>query len=65
MPPLIVIAFGALGGAVLVRWAMSEAQRINEELEEARFAKVRESARDEHIQTLRRDPVTGVYRPDQ
>ncbi len=64
MPPLIVVALGALGGAVLVRWALREAQRINHELEEARFAKVRENPREPRIQTLRRDPVTGVYRPN-
>ena len=60
MPPLIVIALGAFGGAALVRWAL----RINHKLEEARLARVREPARDDRIQTLRRDPVTGVYRPD-
>ena len=64
MPPLIVVALGALGGAVLVRWALREAQRINHELQEARFAKVRETAPDDRVQTLRRDPVSGVYRPD-
>jgi len=64
MPPLIVIALGAFGGAVLVRWALREALRINRELDEARLARVRETARDERRPTLRRDPVTGVYRPD-
>jgi len=64
MPPLIVIALGAFGGAALVRWALREALRINHKLEEARLARVREPARDDRIQTLRRDPVTGVYRPD-
>ena len=64
MPPLVVVALGALGGTMLVRWAVREAQRINHELEEARLARVREGRRDERIQTLRRDPVTGVYRPD-
>ena len=64
MPPLIVVALGALGGVVLVRWALREAQRINHELEEARLAKVREGRRDDRAHTLRRDPVTGVYRPD-
>jgi len=64
MPPLILIAFGALGGAALLRWALKEAQRINHELEEARLARVRETVRDDRIQTLRRDPITGVYRPD-
>ena len=64
MPPLIVIAAGALGSAMLVRWAVREARRINHELEEARLAKVREGARNEAVHTLRRDPVSGVYRPD-
>ena len=64
MPPLIVVALGALGGAVLLRWALREAQRIDHELEEARLAKVRESRRDDRGRTLRRDPATGVYRPD-
>ena len=64
MPPLVVVALGALGGTMLVRWALREAQRINHELEEARLARVREGRRDEHVPTLRRDPVTGVYRPD-
>jgi hypothetical protein len=65
MPPLVVVALGALGGTMLVRWALREAQRINHELEEARLATVREDKRDERrMQTLRRDPATGVYRPD-
>ena len=64
MPPLVAVALGALGGAALVRWALREAQRINRELREARPARVREGRREEHMQTLRRDPVTGIYRPD-
>jgi len=65
MPPLVVVALGALGGTMLVRWALREVQRINHELEEARLATVRESPRNEQrMRTLRRDPVTGVYRPD-
>jgi hypothetical protein len=65
MPPLVVVALGALGGTMLVRWALREAQRINHELEEARFATVRKGTRGEQrMPTLRCDPVTGVYRPD-
>lgn len=65
MPPFVVVALGALGGTMLVRWALREARRINHELEEARLATVRERTRDQQrIRTLRRDPVTGVYRPD-
>ena len=53
MPPLIAFA-GALGGLAVVRWAYKTAVRINRELEEARLARVAESA-----QTA----VTGAYRP--
>ena len=62
MPPLVAFA-GALGGLAVVRWAYKTAVRINRELEEARLARVSESAQTSEIPTLRRDPVTGAYRP--
>src|SRR5947199_6867355 len=62
MPPLIAFA-GALGGLAVVRWAYKTAIRINRELEDARLARVAEAARTGDIPTLRRDPVTGAYRP--
>ena len=62
MPPLIAFA-GALGGLAVVRWAYKTAVRINRELEEARLARVAEAAHTSEIPTLRRDPVTGAYRP--
>ena len=62
MPPLIAFA-GALGGLAVVRWAYKTAVRINRELEEARLARVTEAAQTSEIPTLRRDPVTGAYRP--
>jgi hypothetical protein len=37
--------------------------RVNQELEEARLARVAEANRAGEIKTLRRDPVTGAYRP--
>jgi hypothetical protein len=61
MPPLIAFA-GALGGLAVFRWAYKTAVRINAELEEARLARVAEAQTGE-IPTLRRDPVTGAYRP--
>ena len=61
MPPLVAFA-GALGGLAVVRWAYKTAVRINRELEEARLARVAEGQTAE-IPTLRRDPVTGAYRP--
>jgi hypothetical protein len=62
MPPLVAFA-GALGGLAVVRWAYRTALRVNRELEEARLARVAEAARSQEIQTLRRDPNTGAYRP--
>ncbi len=62
MPPFVAFA-GALAGLAVVRWAYKTAVRINQELEEARLARVAEAARAGKIQTLKRDPVTGAYRP--
>jgi hypothetical protein len=64
MPPLIAWGVGMLGGAALVRWAVKEAQRVSRELEEARLARMRQTMQAERIPTLRRDPVTGAYRPE-
>lgn len=62
MPPFIAFA-GVLGGLAVVRWAYKTAQRINEELEDLRMTRVSETTRSSEIKTLRRDPVTGAYRP--
>jgi hypothetical protein len=62
MPPFIAFA-GVLGGLAMVRWAYKTALRINQELEDVRLSRVAEAARAGEIQTLRRDPVTGTYRP--
>ncbi len=64
MPPLIVWGVGVLGGAALVRWAIKEGKRINRELEDARLARMAETMQTERIPKLRRDPVTGAYRPE-
>jgi hypothetical protein len=64
MPPFIAFA-GVLGGLAMVRWAYRTALRVNQELEEVRLSRVAEAARAGEIQTLRRDPVTGTYRPVQ
>ena len=62
MPPFIAFA-GMLGGLAVIRWAYKAALRVNQELEEQRLARVAESAGTGEIKTLRRDPVTGAYRP--
>jgi hypothetical protein len=60
--PLVVFA-GALGGLAVVRWAYRTELRVNQELEEARLARVAEAAGSHEIPTLRQDPATGAYRP--
>ena len=62
MPPFIAVA-GMLGGLAMVRWAYKTALRVNQELEEVRLSRVAEAARAGEVQTLRRDPVSGTYRP--
>ena len=62
MPPFVAFA-GVLGGLAVVRWAYKTAVRVNQELEEMRLSRVAEAARMGDIQTLKRDPVSGAYRP--
>ena len=62
MPPFVALA-GALGSLAAVRWTYRTAKRINNELEEARMRRVAESAPAADLPTLRRDPVSGAYRP--
>jgi hypothetical protein len=60
--PLLKWALVAAGTGMVVHWVVKEARRINEELEQAKRAKVR-IADAEQRATLRRDPTTGEYRP--
>ena len=62
MPPFVAFA-GVLGGLAVVRWAYKTAVKINQELEEMRLSRVAETACTGDIQKLKRDPVTGAYRP--
>jgi len=66
MPPLVIptlakFALGAAGAAAIVHWAVKEARRLSEEIERAKKATV-DSIRREALPTLRRDPVSGVWR---
>jgi hypothetical protein len=64
IPPLVVWALGAVGAAVLARFVRSEWQRVNAELH-ARDAKASAERIDrDQLPTLKRDPVTGIYRVD-
>ena len=62
LSPLVKWSLAALGGAMVVHWVVKEARRINEELDQAK--RVRVPITDaENRPTLRRDPLTGEYRP--
>jgi len=61
LSPVLKWSLAALGGAMVVHWAVREARRINEELANARRVKAKITDA-ENRQTLRRDPATGEYR---
>jgi hypothetical protein len=61
--PVLALAFGVMGTAVLVRWCVREVRRVNAELDA-----LRERAATAHIDRnslpkLKADPRTGEYRP--
>ena len=62
MPPFVAFA-GALGGLAVIRWAYKTAVRINRELAEIRLERISEENEAHEVPKLRRDPVTGAYRP--
>lgn len=59
--PLVKWTLAAMGGAMVVQWAVKEARRIKDELEAQRRVRVRVTDRETRP-TLRRDPATGEYR---
>ncbi|MGC1574177.1 MAG: hypothetical protein WA750_18935 [Pseudolabrys sp.] len=61
LSPVLKWSLAALGGALVVHWAVREARRINEELVNARRVKAKITDA-ENRPTLRRDPATGEYR---
>ena len=61
LPPVIVWTLAAVGAAALAKVLAKEWQRVNAELDAHERA---EAVAREQIPTLRRDPRTGVYRPD-
>lgn len=61
LSPLLKWSLAAVGGTMVIHWAVKEARRINEELDQAKRAKVRISDK-ENRPTLRLDPTSGEYR---
>ena len=60
--PLILWAVGVVTTAMIVKRLMREGQRVAAGLRD-RHPSASNGANPETIQTLQRDPVTGIYRP--
>ena len=63
IPPVIGWALGALGAAVAAKFLAAEWRRVNAHLHPD--GPDTEGLVGERIPTLRRDPRSGVYRPDR
>jgi hypothetical protein len=63
IPPLVKLAVAVFGGAAAMYWAAKEFRRVNDELERAKaVVPTMDAAARKALPTLRRDPVTGVWR---
>jgi hypothetical protein len=58
LPPALVFALGFLGVAVIAKVVTKELRRVKENLQG------REAPVGEDIPVLRRDPKSGIYRPE-
>jgi hypothetical protein len=59
MPPIIVLALGALATGAIVHRVVKEVRRINSELERAKTGRAIDPVSREVLRTLRRDPRSG------
>jgi hypothetical protein len=62
IPPLLQWTLGVLGAAVAAKFLVKEWRRVNDELHPVE--PLRQPAARENMRALRRDPVSGVYRPE-
>jgi hypothetical protein len=60
-PPVLSAMLAAIGAMALSKVLAREWQRVNAELDAG--ARAAAAIRTRDLPTLRRDPVTGVYRP--
>ena len=64
MPPVVLWILGAVGAFAAAKWIGREARRINAELHTDMGEALSGTPEPERVIPLRRDPATGVYRPD-
>ena len=65
MHPMLAVTFAMVGATALVRWCAREVRRVNNELDRVRAqAQAAMEPIDRNaLPTLKRDPITGEYRP--
>jgi hypothetical protein len=63
MHPVLAVTLAMVGATALVRWCAREVRRVNSELERMRAHAAVEPIDRTALPTLKRDPVTGEYRP--
>lgn len=63
MPQALLILLGAMGAIIAAKLIAREWRRVNEELDRTRTGPARADSEREAMPVLRRDPVTGEYRP--
>jgi hypothetical protein len=61
-PPVIAWTLGAIGAVFMSKLLAREWRRVNDELDAQQ--RTAEPMRPQDIPTLRRDPRTGVFRPE-
>jgi hypothetical protein len=62
MPPIVVLALGALAAGAIVRREVKEVRRMNAELDRVKTGHAIDPVSREVPPTLRRDPRTGEWR---
>jgi hypothetical protein len=65
MPQALVWILGAVGAAIAAKLIAKEWQRVNDELDRARARPAPVDTGRDSAPNLRRDPETGVYRPNR
>jgi hypothetical protein len=65
MHPVLAVTLAMVSATALLRWCAREVRRVNSELERVRAqARAAMEPIDRNaLPTLKRDPVTGEYRP--
>ena len=61
IPPVLALTLGVIGSVAVARWIAKEARRINAELHPQPPEAVSNPGMTAR---LRRDPASGVYRPE-